>query len=120
MHLAIDAKTLEIRGIEVTDNSIGDAPMLAGLLAQIPEDEEIGSVCANRAYDTQACHDAIAQRNRASHHPAAQERTTVERQGQQQARYARTFARQVAELQVLVALLNRFTQLGIPNTVTVA
>ena len=36
VHLAIDAKTLEIRAIEVTDNSVGDAPMLPELLAQIP------------------------------------------------------------------------------------
>ena len=33
---------------------------------------------------------------------------------------ARTFERQVAELQVRVALLNRFTQLGTPDTVAVA
>jgi hypothetical protein len=30
---------------------------------------------------------------------------------------ARDFDRQVAELQVRVAILNRFTQLGMPNTV---
>jgi len=28
VHLGIDAQTLEIRSIEVTDNTIGDAPML--------------------------------------------------------------------------------------------
>ena len=28
VHLGIDASTLEIRAIEVTDNSVGDAPML--------------------------------------------------------------------------------------------
>ena len=33
---------------------------------------------------------------------------------------ARTFERQVVELQVRVALLNRFTQLGTPDTVAVA
>lgn len=33
---------------------------------------------------------------------------------------ARTFERQVVELQVRVALLNRFTQLGRPVTVPVA
>jgi hypothetical protein len=33
---------------------------------------------------------------------------------------ARTFERQVAELQVRAALLNRFTQLGTPDTVAVA
>jgi hypothetical protein len=33
---------------------------------------------------------------------------------------ARTFERQVVELHVRVALLNRFTQLGCPTTVSVA
>ena len=33
---------------------------------------------------------------------------------------ARTFERQVAELQVRAALLNRFTRLGRPETVAVA
>ena len=32
VHLGIDAETLEIRAIEVTDNRIGDAPMLPELL----------------------------------------------------------------------------------------
>jgi len=33
---------------------------------------------------------------------------------------ARTFERQVVELHVRVAILNRFTQLGTPKTVVVA
>ncbi len=56
------AHTLEIRAIEVTDNSVGDAPMLPELLAQIPPDEPVGSVSGDGAYDTKACHAAIAQR----------------------------------------------------------
>lgn len=36
MHLAIDAHTLYIRAIEVTDNGTGDTPMLPELLSQIP------------------------------------------------------------------------------------
>ena len=60
MHLGIDAQTLEIRAIEITDNVIGDAPMLPELLAQIPEDEPLHSVSADGAYDTKACHEAIA------------------------------------------------------------
>lgn len=62
VHLGIDAHTLEIRAIEVTDNSVGDAPMLPGLLAQIPPDEPIASVSTDGAYDTKDCHAAIAQR----------------------------------------------------------
>ena len=32
MHLGIDAQALEIRAIEMTDNAIGDAPTLPGLI----------------------------------------------------------------------------------------
>lgn len=62
LHLGIDAHTLEIRTIEVTDNSVGDAPMLPELLGQIPADEAVASVSGDGAYDTKACHAAIAQR----------------------------------------------------------
>jgi hypothetical protein len=37
--LGIDATTLEIRAIEVTDNAIGDAPMLPCLLDKIAKDD---------------------------------------------------------------------------------
>lgn len=63
VHLAIDARTLDIRAIEVTDNGTGDAPMLPELLSQIPPDEPIASVGGDGAYDTKACHAAIALRN---------------------------------------------------------
>ena len=62
VHLGIDASKLEIRAIEVTDNSVGDAPMLPELLAQIPPDEALASVSGDGAYDTKACHAAIVQR----------------------------------------------------------
>jgi hypothetical protein len=62
VHLGIDAGTLDIRAIVVTTNAIGDAPTLPGLLAQIPEDEQILSVGGDGAYDTRACHAAIAER----------------------------------------------------------
>jgi len=62
VHLAIDAQTLGVRAIEVTDNSVGDAPMSPKLLGQIPADEIIGSVSGDGAYDTKACHAAIARR----------------------------------------------------------
>jgi hypothetical protein len=60
VHLGIDAHTLEIRAIEVTDNSVGDAPMLPELLAQIPLDEPVASVGGDGAYDTKGCHAAIS------------------------------------------------------------
>jgi hypothetical protein len=63
IHIGIDEQTLEIRAVEVTSSSIGDAPMLPDLLSQIPPDQVIGYVTADGAYDTRKCHDAIAARN---------------------------------------------------------
>jgi hypothetical protein len=62
LHLGIDAETLEVRAIEVTGSRVGDGPMLPRLLEQIPPDEPIGTVTADGAYDTRACHTAIAGR----------------------------------------------------------
>ena len=76
VHLGIDAETLEIRAIEVTGSRVGDAPLLPDLLDQIPDDQPLGMVTADGAYDTRACHAAIA-RGRCSH-PAPQERQAVE------------------------------------------
>ncbi len=56
VHLGIEASALEIRAIEVTDNSVGDAPMLPELLGQIPQGEPIASVSGDGACDTKACH----------------------------------------------------------------
>jgi hypothetical protein len=66
VHLGIEAETLEIRAIEITGSRIGDAPMLPDLLNQIPHDQPIGMVTADGAYDTRACHSAIAARGAAS------------------------------------------------------
>lgn len=162
VHLGIDAQTLEIRAIEVTSNAIGDAPMLPELLAQIPADEPIASVCADGAYDTRDCLDAIASRQamavipprknaslwkRSS--PGSEPRNEAVRACKRFGRRlwklwsgyhrrslvetkmhcfkrlgervsARTFDRQVVELHVRVALLNRFSQMGRPQTVPVA
>lgn len=161
VHLGIDAHTLEIRAIEVTDNSVGDAPMLPELLGQIPADEAVASVSGDGAYDTKACHAAIAQRGAQAVIPPRKNarpwratlvgapsrnaalsacnrlgraiwkkwsgyhrRSLVEtkmhcfkRLGERV--MARTFERQVVELHVRVAVLNRFTQLGRPKTVSV-
>lgn len=46
IHIGIDEQTLEIRTIEVTSSSIGDAPILPDLLNQIPPGQELGSVTA--------------------------------------------------------------------------
>ena len=74
IHLGINEETLEIRAVEseranatgprepANGSHIGDAPILPDLLNQIPEDQDIGSVTADGAYDTRKCHDAIADR----------------------------------------------------------
>lgn len=46
--------------IKVTDNRMGDAPVLPHLLAQIPPNEKLASVSADGADDTKACHGAMA------------------------------------------------------------
>lgn len=162
VHLGIDAETLEIRAIEVTDNSVGDAPMLPELLGQIPTEEEVLSVCGDGAYDTQKCHDAIAERGAEAVIPTRQNaqpwkakrvgaaaRNEILRTTNRLGRaiwkkwsgyhrrslvetkmrcfkllgervMARTFERQVVELQVRAAVLNRFTHLGTPVTRAVA
>ncbi len=161
VHLGIDAQTLQIRAIEVTANSVGDAPMLPALLNQIPPEEPIESIGGDGAYDTKACHSAIANRGTTALIPVhknaqawkgssagARTRNEILRTTQRLGRtiwkkwsgyhrrslvetkmrcfkllgervMARDFDRQVAELQIRAALLNRFTQLGTPQTVRV-
>ena len=62
IHLGIDEETLEIWAVQVTSRDVGDAPLLPELLNQIPPDQAIPSVTADRAYDTRQRHDAIADR----------------------------------------------------------
>ncbi len=62
VHLAVDEATLEVRAVEITGSGVGDAPMLPGLLSQIPAGEPIASVTADGAYDGRACRDALASR----------------------------------------------------------
>jgi hypothetical protein len=161
VHLGIDAATLEIRAIEVTDNATGDAPILPCLLDQIPTEEMIASVSGDGAYDTKGCHEAIAQRGAQAiiparknakpwqdQRPGAKARNAILAATRRLGRkiwkkwsgyhrrslvetkmrcfkllgervMARDFDRQVAELQVRAAILNRFTRLSTPTTVAV-
>jgi hypothetical protein len=162
LHLGIDAETMEIRALEVTPNSVGDAPMLPALLGQIDPEEAVLSVSGDGAYDTKGCHEAIALRQAQAiipvrknarpwkeNRPGAAVRNEILRATERLGRaiwkrwsgyhrrslvetkmrcvkllgervMARDFKRQVAELQVRAAILNRFTQLGTPETVLVA
>ncbi len=158
VHLWIDAATLEIRAIEITGSRVGDAPMLADLLDQIPDDQPIDRVIADGAYDTRACHAAIAARAAAAVIPPRKngkpwkehtagvavrnnalrscrrlgraiwkrwtgyhQRSLVEakmrcRKLLGERVLPRDFDRQVAELQIRAAILNRLTAHGTPLT----
>ena len=59
VHLAMDTATSDIRAVEFTPGSDGDSPILPELLDQIPDEQEIGTVTADGAYDTRRCHTAI-------------------------------------------------------------
>ena len=158
VHLGIDAETLEIRTIEITGSRIGDALVLPDLLDQIPADQPIGRVTVDGAFDTRACHAAIAERGAAAvipprkngkpwkeHTAGAVVRNDALRSCRRLGRaiwkrwtgyhrrslagakmrcvkllgervMSRDFERQVAELQITAAILNRFTALGTPLT----
>uniref|UniRef100_UPI0035AE9C36 IS5 family transposase n=1 Tax=Paenirhodobacter enshiensis TaxID=1105367 RepID=UPI0035AE9C36 len=162
IHIGIDEKTLEIRAVEVTSSNVGDAPMLPELLKQIGPDQQIATVTADGAYDTRACHDAIADRGAAAiipprcnarpwkpHSAGARARNEILRTSKHLGRslwrnwsgyhrrsrvetkmncvkllgqrlMSRDFDRQVAEVQIRAAVMNRFTALGIPVTVAMA
>ncbi len=149
---------MEVRAVEITGSGVGDAPMLPGLLSQIPADEPVASVTADGAYDGRACRDAIADRRAdaiipprrnakpwKADSPGAGARNegqrAIKRFGRthwrkwsgyhqrsrvetkmncmkllDQRLMSRDFDRQTAELQVRVAILNRFTALGIAVT----
>jgi transposase len=149
---------MEVRTVEFTDSTVGDAPMLPGLLSQILKGEQIASVIADGAYDGRACRDAIATRGAqaiipprrnakpwkrdspgargrnddlramkrfgrtlwrkwSGHHRRSRvetEMNCMKLPGQRL--MTRDFDRQTAELQVRIAILKRFTALGIPVT----
>ena len=159
-HLGMDAETLQLRAIVVTTNEVGDSPVAAELLSQIPSHEAVTSFTGDGAYDTQdvheACHHrgaipvitprkgarlrkglAFAHRNEAvkackrigsviwkrwsGYHRRSLVETKMncfKRLGEKV--MARTFERQVVELNMRASILNRFTELGTPETVAVA
>jgi hypothetical protein len=127
--------------------------MCFNLLDQIPEDQEIGSVTADGAYETRKCHDAIADRGAYAVIPPRKNgkpwKTVARNETPRASKYlgralwrrwseyhrrsrvetkmhcvkllgqrlmARDFDRQVAELQIRIAVLNGYTGLGIPIT----
>jgi hypothetical protein len=161
VHLAMDTATSDIRAVEFTSSRDGDSPVLPELLNQIPEDEDIGTVPADGAYDTRRCHTAIIDRQATAIIPirkngrpwkadcsAAIARNETLRATRH---YGRTFwkrwtgyhvrsrieakmmclkafgeritardpDRQTAEIQIRIALMNRFSALGTAEIVRV-
>jgi len=51
LHIGIDAKTLQIRAVQLTTNNVSDSQVLGDLLNQIPPTEPIDSVYTDGAYD---------------------------------------------------------------------
>ena len=62
LHLTVDAQSHEVIAAELTAAFVGDAEVLPDLLEQLPAEEPLGSVAADGAYDTQACHEALLNR----------------------------------------------------------
>ena len=158
----MDTATSDIRAVEFTPSREGDSPVLPDLLGQIPDDEAIGTVTADGAYDTRRCHSAIIAlggtaiipirkngrpwkedcpaaraRNetlRATRHygRAFWKRWTgyhVRSRAEAKMRCLKTFGeriaardpdRQAAEIQIRIALMNRFNALGTAEIVRVA
>jgi len=56
--LAIDAETLDVRAVEMTDHRQGDAVQTEELLAQLGPDEPLGSFSGDGAYDTRGVYRA--------------------------------------------------------------
>ena len=125
IHIGIDEQTLEVREVGITGRNTGDAPMLLHLLNQILRNQqigEIGSVTADGACDTRRCHNAIADRGAAEVIPPR--RNPLQRKPRRykdplretagQGLMVQDFDPQVAEVQVLSAVLNGYTALGIP------
>ncbi|VXA82506.1 conserved hypothetical protein [Acinetobacter sp. 8I-beige] len=62
LHIGIDAKTLQIRAVQLTTNNVSDSQVLGDLLDQIPLDKQTYSVYTDGAYDTKQCRQVIVDR----------------------------------------------------------
>ncbi|MCT9371395.1 IS5 family transposase, partial [Acinetobacter baumannii] len=156
--IGIDAKTLQIRAVQLTTNNVSDSQVLGDLLNQIPQDEQINCVYTDGAYDTKQCRQVIADRQAHAVIPprknakpwkdtksSSLERNellrTIKRLGRTLWKkwsgyhrrslvetkmhcikllgdklMARSFPSQMSEIHARVAVLNRFMELGRPNT----
>lgn len=63
VHLALDANTGQVRAALMTHQDVSDGDVLAELLDQIPDDEQLDVIGGDGAYDAKPCHAAIAARD---------------------------------------------------------
>jgi IS5 family transposase len=59
LHMAIDTETGEILACQDTPANVNDCEMLPALLNDLPTDVPIEAVCADMAYDTLKCREAV-------------------------------------------------------------
>jgi hypothetical protein len=62
VHLAIDAATLDIRAVEMTDHRQGDAAQTEERLSQLGPAEQLGSFSGDGAYDTRGVYRVVTGR----------------------------------------------------------
>ncbi len=63
VHLALDTNTSPVRAALMTHQDVADGDVLAELLDQIPDDEQLDVIGSDGAYDSKPCHGAIAARD---------------------------------------------------------
>lgn len=62
LHIGVDEKTKDILLGEVTTNAVSDGEMLTPLLDQLPEEQPIAQLSADRAFDKKVCYEAVKKR----------------------------------------------------------
>jgi len=148
LHIGIDAQTLQVRAICVTSNNVTDAAVPPQLLEQIPGDEPLLTATGDGAYDTQPVQATVIQRNatpiivprknarmrkgdcrmqvlrsraleKLALLPPTQPGGDQDELHQTAGQMSRSIERQVNALHIRAAILNRFIELGCPQTVAV-
>ena len=123
LHIGIDAKILQIRAVQLTTNNLSDSQVLGDLLNQIPQDEQIDSVYTDVALEPNEFLRTVTRLGRtlwkkwSGYHRRSLVETKmhcIKLLGDKLS--ARRFDSQVNEIHARVAVLNRFTEFGLPLT----
>ena len=105
----MDAATSDIRAVEFTPGSDGDSPVLPELLNKIPEGEEIGTVTAPLG---EWMHSPVGQGMARMTRPKPDRGGNAVPQGLRERVASRDPGRQTGEIQIRIALINRFNAPG--------